>query len=213
MHALSTLALAGFVAVASAAPAATTPADPLRLTVDTATTYQTIDGFGFSEAFQRANQIINLPEAKRTELVDLLFNVTSGVGFSILRNGIGSSPNSTNDWMNTIEPNAPAEGPTVSPHYTWDGNDSGQLWVAQQAARYGVKTFYADAWSAPGFMKNNSNDAGGGYLCGTPGRPACAGDQDWRRAYAEYLAEYVVMYKAAGIDITHLGFLNEPDFT
>lgn len=190
MHTLSTLAVAGLAVVASAAPA---PADALRLTVDTATTFQTIDGFGFSEAFQRSNQIIELPEAKRSQLVDLLFNVTSGVGFSILRNGIGSSPNSTKDWMNTIEPVAPLS-PDAAPSYIWDAKDSGQLWVAQQAASYGVKTFYADAWSAPGFMKNNSNDADGGYLCGSPGAPTCASG-DWRKAYAEYLVENVELYK------------------
>ncbi|ERS94920.1 hypothetical protein HMPREF1624_08631 [Sporothrix schenckii ATCC 58251] len=209
MHTLSTLAVAGLAAVVSAAPA---PADGFRLTVDTATTYQTIDGFGFSEAFQRAHQIIDLPEATRAALVDLLFNATSGAGFSILRNGIGSSPNSTQDWMNTIEPDAPAGGPAGAPHYVWDGRDSGQFWVAQQAAAYGVKTFYADAWSAPGFMKNNSDDAGGGYLCGSPGAPVCASG-DWRKAYAEYLVENVQLYKEHGINITHLGFLNEPDLT
>ncbi|CAK7234433.1 hypothetical protein SEUCBS140593_008940 [Sporothrix eucalyptigena] len=193
------------LAVACVASAATT----YRVSIDTSKTFQTIDGFGFSEAFQRANQIINLKEPVRSQLVDLLFNKTSGVGFTILRNGIGSSPNSTNDWMNTIEPNAPAT-PDSTPTYNWDGDDSGQFWIAQQAANYGVKTFYADAWSAPGFMKNNSNDAGGGYLCGSPGAPACASG-DWRKAYADYLTQYVEYYKSVNISITHLGFLNEPD--
>ncbi|CAK7232961.1 hypothetical protein SBRCBS47491_008446 [Sporothrix bragantina] len=195
------------LAAAGVASAATT----YRLTVDTSKTFQTIDGFGFSEAFQRANQIINLKDPVRSELVDLLFNETSGVGFSILRNGIGSSPNSTQDWMNTIEPVGPAK-PDDTPTYVWDGDDAGQFWIANQAWSYGVRTFYADAWSAPGFMKNNSNDAGGGYLCGSPGAPTCESG-DWRKAYAEYLVQYVEYYKKNGIDITHLGFLNEPDLT
>jgi O-glycosyl hydrolase len=125
-----------------------------KLTVTASTKYQVMDGFGFSEAFQRANNIVNLNEPLRSRLVDLLFNATSGAGFTIVRNGIGSSPNSNQDFMNTIEPNNPG-GPSATPKYVWDGKDSGQLWVSQQAVKYGVKTFYADAWSAPGYMKSN----------------------------------------------------------
>ena len=102
------------------------------LTVDLTKKFQTIDGFGFSEAFQRANGVISLPEDKRTAVIDLLFNITSGAGFTILRNGIGSSPNSSLDWMNTIAPRAPPN-PNNPPEYSWDGKDSGQLWVSQQA--------------------------------------------------------------------------------
>ncbi|OAA55878.1 glycoside hydrolase family 30 protein [Niveomyces insectorum RCEF 264] len=199
------LPLAGLMA----RPTRAAEAPVLEIAVDLNTTYQTIDGFGFSEAFQRAKGIVNLPEPQRTALVDLLFNATSGAGFTIVRNGIGSSPNSTNDWMNTIEPQAPAR-PNDEPTYVWDGKDSGQLWVSQQAVKYGVKTFYADAWSAPGFMKNNSNDADGGALCGSPGVDCTTGD--WRQAYANYLVKNVQLYRDNGVNITHLGFLNEPDF-
>ena len=62
------------------------------VTVDLAKTYQTMDGFGMSETFQRANQMKALSEPLQRYALDLLFNRTSGAGFSILRNGIGSSP-------------------------------------------------------------------------------------------------------------------------
>ncbi|KAH8883680.1 glycoside hydrolase [Thozetella sp. PMI_491] len=172
--------------------------------------YQTIDGFGFSEAFQRAYNIYNLAEPKRSRLVDLLFNSTTGAGFTILRNGIGSSPNSSYDWMNTIEPTSPGS-PNATPTYLFDGKDAGQLWIAQQAVKYGVKTFYADAWSAPGFMKTNGQDSGGGSLCGVTGTNCSTGD--WRQAYASYLLKYIEFYQEHGVNITHLGFLNEPDFS
>jgi O-glycosyl hydrolase len=107
----------------------------LTLTIDTAQRYQTIDGFGFSEAFQRAYNIYNLAEPKRSQLVDLLFNTSTGAGFSILRNGIGSSPSSSQDWMNTILPTGPGS-PSGTPAYVWDGKDSGQLWVAQQGVGF-----------------------------------------------------------------------------
>jgi O-glycosyl hydrolase len=76
---------------------------------------------------------------------------------------------------------------------------------------YGVKAIYADAWSAPGFMKNTGKEAGGGYLCGTTGHSCSSGD--WRQAYANYLVQYIKYYLQEGIPITHLGFLNEPDYS
>jgi O-glycosyl hydrolase len=123
------------------------------ITVDLSKTYQKMDGFGFSLAFQRANLITNMSDkTKQRELLDLLFNRTTGAGFSILRNGIGSSPNSNSDFMNTIAPNNPG-GPTATPQYQWDGKDSGQLWVSQQAVNlYGVKTIYASEFARSTFL-------------------------------------------------------------
>lgn len=70
------------------------------ITVDLTKTYQTIDGFGCSFAFQRANLITNMADkTKQRQLLDLLFNTTSGAGLSIIRNGIGSSPDSSSDHM------------------------------------------------------------------------------------------------------------------
>lgn len=124
------------------------------ITVDLSKTYQTIDGFGCSFAFQRANLITNMSDkTKQRALLDLLFNTTSGAGLSIIRNGIGSSPDSSSDHMNTFAPKDPG-GPKATPQYQWDGKDSGQLWLTQEAYNtYGVRQIYGDAWSAPGYMK------------------------------------------------------------
>jgi O-glycosyl hydrolase len=140
-----------------------------KVTVDASKKYQIIDGFGISGAFQRANLIVNLQGSKQREVLDLLFNTTTGAGFSIVRNGIGSTPNSNNDYMNTILPNCPSTPAAVTINYSgyvWDGKDSGQVFLSQKAQEYGVKTFYADAWSAPGCMKTNGQDTNGGNLCG-----------------------------------------------
>lgn len=136
-----------------------------KVTVDVTKKYQPIDGFGFSAAFQRANLIVNLKEPKQTEVLDLLFNRTTGAGFSIVRNGVGSSQDSSRDYMNTILPKCPSS-PDGEPDYKWDGKDSGQVFLSQQAVKYGVKTFYGNAWSAPGCMKTNGQDTNGGQLCG-----------------------------------------------
>tara|TARA_R110002060_G_scaffold10229_4_gene15188 strand:- start:211 stop:843 length:633 start_codon:yes stop_codon:yes gene_type:complete len=179
------------------------------ITVDVTKKFQTMDGFGFAEAFQRANVIVNLPAQQQREVLDLLFNATSGAGATILRIGIGSSLDSRSDHMNSIQPKNPG-GPNASPKYIWDGKDSGQVFVAKEAYARGVRTFYANAWSAPGYMKTNGNENNGGYLCGVTGQTCSSGD--WKQAFANYLVQYIKFYQSEGINITHLGFLNEPEF-
>ncbi|KAK3298075.1 glycoside hydrolase superfamily [Chaetomium fimeti] len=187
------------------------PRQATGITVDLGKTYQTMDGFGTSEAFQRAVTMKRLSETEQRKFLDLMFSMDKGAGLSILRNGIGSSPDMSDDHMVSIQPRNPG-GPNAEPKYVWDGSDNGQLWVSTEAAHtYGVKTFYANAWSAPGYMKTNGNDANGGSLCGVSGASCSSGD--WKQAFANYLMQYVKYYAAANISITHLGFLNEPDYT
>ncbi|KAI6868741.1 hypothetical protein KC343_g4428 [Hortaea werneckii] len=188
------------------------------VTVDTGKRYQPFDGMGFAEAFQRGTQIYGadgLSEANTSYVLDLLYSNKNGAGMTILRNGIGSSLTNPYDLMKTIEPNDPGS-PDSEPTYDWQGTvkpgfglDSGQLRVTKDAIARGVQTVYADAWSAPGFMKNNSNENYGGYLCGVTGID-CDGE-DWRQAYADYLVKYLMFYKEEGIHIDYVGFLNEPD--
>ncbi len=176
------------------------------VTVNGGTTFQTIDGFGMSEAFGQANSIRNLTGSAQKQALDLLFSTTSGAGFSILRSLIPSDSNS-------IEPNSPGS-PSATPTYVWSGNDAqdqGQLWLAKQAKSYGVSTFYNDAWSAPGFMKTNGSEANGGSLCGTTGASCASGD--WRQAYANYLVQHTKFWSQAGVTPTYVGFVNEPSLT
>ncbi|KAK3367570.1 glycoside hydrolase superfamily [Podospora didyma] len=187
------------------------PRQATGITVDLGKTYQTMDGFGTSEAFQRAVGMQKLSETEQRKFLDLMFSMEKGAGLSILRNGVGSSPDMRDDHMVSIQPKSPG-GPKATPQYTWDKSDNGQLWVSTEAVhRYGLKTIYANAWSAPGYMKTNNNDANGGSLCGVSGASCSSGD--WKQAYADYLVQYIQFYAAENITVTHLGFLNEPDLT
>lgn len=108
------------------------------ITVDPTTTYQKIIGFGFSEAFGHAKQIYNLSTDIRQQVLDILFNTTSGAGLTILRNIITTGG---------IEPTSPGSA-TKTPTYTWDGSDNEQVWLSKTAQDvYGVRTIYANAWS------------------------------------------------------------------
>ncbi|KAK8051025.1 cellulosome enzyme [Apiospora rasikravindrae] len=179
-------------------------ASQASVTVDVGTKYQQIDGFGFSQAFGRAKEFQDAPSSTQKKALDYLFNTTTGAGFSIIRNRVGSGGRG-----DSILPNSPGS-PSGKPSFVWDGDDRGQFWFTKQAASYGVKTIIADAWSAPGFMKTSGSESRPGYLCGTTGHSCSSGD--WRQAYADFLIQYVKYYNEAGFNITHLGFLNEPDF-
>jgi glucuronoarabinoxylan endo-1,4-beta-xylanase len=198
------LLAAGAVAVATQLPARAATA----VSVNGATAYQTVDGFGMSEAFGQANSIRNLTGAARQQALDLLFNPATGAGFTILRSIIPSDP------ADTMEPTAPAS-PSSPPTYVWDGSsdatDEGQLWLAKQAKGYGVTTFYNDAWSAPGFMKTNGSEANGGSLCGTPNASCASGD--WRQAYANYLTQHARNWASQGVTPAYVGFVNEPSLS
>jgi glucosylceramidase len=199
--------------VLAVSPAAGAAAGSAMVTVSGATRYQRIDGFGFSEAFQRSNILhgsLGLSAANQGRVLDLLFSPRTGAGFSILRLGIGSSSDDVYDHMQTIEPVSPGS-PAAPAQWVWDGSDNSQVWLSQQAQRYGVQQIYADAWSAPGYMKTNGTDSGGGYLCGVTGESCPSGD--WRQAYANELAQYIKFYAQSGVRITDVGFLNEPELT
>lgn len=90
----------------------------VTVTVNVNTNYQTMDGFGFSQAFGRANDVKGLPSSQQKQTLDWLFSPTTGAGFTILRNRIGSGGSG-----DSIEPNSPGS-PSATPTYIWDGNDS-----------------------------------------------------------------------------------------
>jgi O-glycosyl hydrolase len=198
------LALGAGALVAGAAPAAA--AD--TATINGASTFQTITGFGASEAFGEAQTVMNASSSVQQQALGLLYSPTSGAGLTMLRNWISADSGST------IEPNNPGS-PTATPTYlpmSSTSQDAGQLWFAQQIkADYGVSNVFADAWTAPAFMKTNGATSGGGAVCGTPGATCSSGD--WRQAYANYLVQYAKDYAAAGVPLSYLGPENEANLS
>ncbi len=177
-------------------------------TINGATTFQTITGFGASEAFGEASTVMNAASSVQQQALGLLYSPTSGAGLTILRNWISADSGST------IEPNS-LGSPTAAPTYlpmSSTGQDAGQLWFAQQIkALYGVSNVFADAWTAPAFMKTNNATDNGGALCGTPGATCSSGD--WRQAYANYLVQYAKDYSAAGVPLSYIGPENEANLS
>ena len=173
------------------------------VTINAARQYQRIAGFGVSEGFGQAKALMSAPASVQKQVLSLLYSPTRGAGLTILRNEISA------DKGFTIEPKAPSSA-NAKPSYlslAGVGEDQGQLWFAKQIkADYGASVF-ADAWSAPGFMKTNDSAINGGTVCGVPGASCRRGD--WRQAYADYLVQYAKDYAAAGVPLSYVGPLNE----
>ena len=203
--AAGTALTAGTIAVTGAA----TPAFAASTaTINGGTTFQAISGFGASEGFGEASTVMNASSAVQTQALNLLYGTSGGAGLTILRNEIGA------DSGTTIEPAAPSS-PSATPSYiplSQTNQDQGQLWFAQQIkARFGVTNVYADAWSAPSFMKTNNSAINGGAVCGLSGATCSSGN--WVQAYANYLKQYAADYTAAGDPLTYIGPENEANLS
>lgn len=90
------------------------------VTINTGTTYQVIDGFGFSEAFGFGEAVQSAPSAQQTQALNYMFSTTEGAGLTILRNRIAADPG------DTIEPTSPAT-PSSTPTYVWNDDDESQV--------------------------------------------------------------------------------------
>ena len=175
-----------------------------NVTISSAMRYQRIAGFGVSEGFGQAKALMSASASVQQQVLSLLYSPVRGAGLTILRNEISA------DAGFTIEPKAPGS-PSGKPSYLTlaeIGQDQGQLWFARQIkADYGVSDVFADAWSAPAFMKTNDSAINGGTVCGVPGASCKSGD--CRQAYASYLVQYAKDYAAAGVPLSYLGPENE----
>ncbi|HTU72333.1 MAG TPA: cellulose binding domain-containing protein [Trebonia sp.] len=205
-------ALAAAATVVAAMTAAAVQARPAlaasTATINGGTTFQTITGFGASEAFGEAATVMDASSSVQQQALGDLYSPTTGAGLDILRNEVSA------DSGDTIEPTAPSS-PSATPSYASLASinqDMGQLWFAQQIkADYGVTNVFADAWSAPAFMKTNDSPDNGGAVCGVSGATCSSGS--WVQAYANYLKQYAADYAAAGDPLTYIGPENEANLS
>jgi len=93
-------------AILAATVQATAHKSGSTIKVNPKTKYQVYDGTGVSEAFQRSLVMHELDLPSQKLALDYLFT-TKGAGMTILRNGLGSSPNDGWDLMKSIAPEAP----------------------------------------------------------------------------------------------------------
>ena len=188
-------------------------AEPIRIHIKPATTYQTIDGFGASDAWQCDIVGRNWPLEKRQKIADLLFSreedssgKPKGIGLSIWRFNIGAGTAEQgeasgihNPWRRT-ECFQKGDG-------TWDwSRQSGQQWFLGAARQRGVERTLAFLNSPPVHMTMN----GRGYASkGSQHLNIAPGKMD---DYASFMVGVIDHFNKAGMPFDYLSPVNEPQW-
>jgi glucosylceramidase len=165
------------------------------ITVNPNTTYQSMVGFGASFTDAAAWNVFNSP--RRDEIMNALFNPSSGVGMSWLRQPIGATDFSRSFYTY----NDGTADPSLSRFSIAHDNPYILPLVRQAKALNPQLSIMASPWSAPAWMKTNNNLIGGSLNDSQVG------------VYADYLVKFAQAYGAAGAPIAYMSVQNEPNFS
>lgn len=166
--------------------------------VDENTTYQSVDGFGYTLTGGSAEVINSLSAAKKQELLQELFtrNAT-GIGVSYLRISIGASDLNATPF--TYDDMPAGQTDVALDHFSLapDMNHLIPLLKEIIAINPNIKIL-ATPWSAPVWMKDKNSFVGGSLL------------PQYYSVYAQYFVKYLQAMKAEGITINAITPQNEP---
>jgi glucosylceramidase len=168
------------------------------ITVNPATTYQTMTGFGASFTDSSAWLVANSP--LRNAIMTKLFDPSQGIGLDFLRQPIGASDFARSVYSYDDVP-AGQSDPSLA-GFSVSHDTAYILPILQQAlALNPAATIMATPWSPPGWMKTSGSMIGGSL------NPA--DDQ----VYANYLVKFLQAYKNAGVPVALITPQNEPEFS
>lgn len=166
--------------------------------VDTAQTFQTVDGFGFSLTGGSAYHINRLPaDIKKNLLQELFGKEGSSIGISYLRVSIGASDLDAEVFSYDDLLPGKIDSNLDSFSLSHDIVDIIPLLKEILNINPAIKIM-GSPWSAPVWMKDNKNSKGGSLL------------PQYYPVYAQYFVKYIHAMKANGINIDAITIQNEP---
>lgn len=188
-------------------------AQQIQLEINPNETYQSIDGFGASDAWRCQFVGENWPEAKRNQIAEWLFSKEldekgnpKGIGLSIWRFYIsagsteqGEASDIKNEWRRG-ESFVKEDG-----SYDWS-KQAGQQWFLEKAKAAGVDKFLAFSISAPTFWSLN----GKAYGSATDMRLNLQPDR--YEDYAKFMTAVLAHFEDKGIHFDYLSPINEPQW-
>jgi len=168
------------------------------ITIDENTTYQGIDGFGYTLTGASASLINSLGSAQKSSLLQELFAVNgSNIGISYLRISLGASDLSaapfTYDEVASGQTDVNLNNFSISQEMT----DLVPILKSIIAINPSIKIL-ACPWTAPRWMKTNGSYVGGSL------------NTTYYDAYARYFVKYIQAMAAQGIRIDAITPQNEP---
>jgi glucosylceramidase len=169
------------------------------LDVDSSTSYQSIDGFGYTLTGGSAFLINNMPASAKAGLLDELFGTgTASIGVSFLRISIGASDLSQFVFSYNDMPAGQTDPTLANFSLSKDTVDLIPLLKQILTINPAIKIM-GSPWSAPVWMKDNGSSVGGSL------------QPQYYAAYANYLVKYVQQMQAKGIPIHSITIQNEPE--
>jgi glucosylceramidase len=169
------------------------------ITVDTTTTYQQMDGFGYCLTGGSAQLIYGLPVAQRQALERELFTTDSNyIGVSYLRLTMGASDMSARVF--SYDDNAtPSQPDTTLANFTLSDDNLSLVPLLKEILAISPNIqLLATPWSPPPWMKTNDEASGGSLL------------PQYYGVYAQYFVKYIRAMLANGINISAVTPQNEP---
>jgi O-glycosyl hydrolase len=166
------------------------------ITVNTGTTYQTMDGFGYTLTQGSAEVISGLASAQQNALLNEIYNPTTGLNANVVRISIAAS-----DLSNSSYSYNETAGDVNMTNFSLSGPDATYLIPILKkilAINPNIKIL-ATPWTAPRWMKTNNSWIGGSL------------QTQYYNAYAKYFIKYFDAMKAQGINIWGITPQNEPE--
>jgi glucosylceramidase len=173
-------------------------APALTITVQPASTFQQIDGFGAALTDSSAWLLFTKLDApQRKDLLEKLFDPGQGIGLNFLRLPMGASDFARDDYSYDDLP-AGESDPQLR-HFSIAHDQAYIIPVLKEALTINPHLkIIASPWSAPAWMKTSGELIGGRLKPGA------------YPAFAKYFVKFVQAYQAAGIPVFAITMQNEP---
>ena len=170
--------------------------NPSTVTINAGTTYQTMDGFGYTLTEGSCEVISGMAAAQQNQLLNDLYNPTTGLNANVVRISIAASDLSSSSYSYNE-----TSGDVNMNNFSLNGPDLTYLVPIIKKILLinpNIKIL-ATPWSAPRWMKTNNSWIGGSL------------QTQYYAAYARYFVKYFAAMQAQGISIWGITPQNEPE--
>tara|TARA_R110000751_G_scaffold2470_3_gene13118 strand:+ start:139421 stop:140911 length:1491 start_codon:yes stop_codon:yes gene_type:complete len=169
------------------------------INVTESTSYQEMDGFGYTLTGGSAMLINNMSVSSRSELLQELFGTgDNSIGISYLRISIGASDLDATTFSYNDLPSGQTDENLDNFSINPDMSNLVPVLNEILAINPNIKIL-ATPWSAPTWMKDNNSTIGGALL------------PQYYNTYANYFVKYIEAMAAQGITIDAITIQNEPE--
>lgn len=172
---------------------------PLTLVIDAETSYQEMDGFGFTLSQGSASHLLGMSDSARIAVLQELFgNGEKEIRISYLRLAVAASDLNEFPFSYADLEDSLATDPQLE-HFSLSYDTLDVLPILKQIMEINPDIkLMASPWSPPKWMKDNKDTRGGSLL------------EEFEPVYAQYLVRYIQEMDKLGFRIDALTIQNEP---